>query len=109
MKDKPVKIDGELKGRIEKFISKKLVVIDFWASWCMPCLIMSPIIEELAEKFKQVKFGKVNVDDNSNLANKFKIMSIPTLKIFKDGKDVETMIGLQSKAVLLEMINKHSS
>jgi len=91
----------------EKFISKKLVVIDFWASWCMPCLIMSPIIEELAEKFKQVKFGKVNVDDNSNLANKFKIMSIPTLIVFKEGKEIDRVIGSLPADVLEEKLKKY--
>jgi len=74
----------------------KLVVVDFFAEWCMPCLMLSPVIEELADKMKEVKFVKINVDDNQELARKFKISSIPCLVIFKDGVEVSRMVGGQT-------------
>jgi thioredoxin 1 len=74
------------------------VVVDFWAEWCAPCRIVSPIIEELAKDYQgKVKVGKLNVDENQNEAGKFGIMSIPTVMIFKNGKPVKTMIGAQGK------------
>jgi thioredoxin 1 len=88
-------------------ISKNLVVIDFFAEWCMPCLIMAPILEEMKDKFKgKIEFAKVNVDDNSELANKFKIVSIPTLVIFKDGKEIERIIGTIAAEQLEEKLKK---
>jgi len=88
-------------------ISSPVVLIDFFAEWCMPCLMMAPVIEELAEKVKNVKFAKVNVDDNSELAGKFKVMSIPTLIVFKNGKEVERMIGSQQADIIEEKLKKH--
>ena len=80
--------------QFEEKINNKLVVIDFYADWCMPCLIMVPILEELSEKFEgKIKFGRTNVDENRSLAQKFKIMSIPCLIIFRDGKEAERVIG----------------
>jgi len=77
-------------GEFEEFTKKGLVFIDFFAEWCMPCLMMAPIIEELNEKLgKRVKFGKVNVGDNEALAKKFNVTSIPNFVIFKDGKQVD--------------------
>ena len=86
----------ELSGKeFEKFISDDgIVIIDFFTDWCMPCLIMAPVFEELAEKYKgKIKFGKVNVDDNQALSSKFKVMSIPTTIIFNKGKEVGRFIG----------------
>lgn len=78
--------------------SKTPVVVDFWAVWCAPCRIVSPIIEELAKDYEgKVKVGKLNVDENQSAAGKFGIMSIPTVMIFKNGKPVKTMIGAQGK------------
>jgi len=86
-------------------INDKFVVVDFFAEWCMPCLMMSPIIEELAKKFKgKMEFVKVNVDDNSSLANKLGIMSIPTLIIFKEGKEIERLTGAISSEQLEEKL-----
>lgn len=87
--------------------SKNIVVIDFFAEWCMPCVMMSPVIEEISERFKNVKFAKINIDENSSLASKFKVMSIPTLIIFKNGKEVERMIGSQQAEVIEEKLKKH--
>ncbi|MEK6881787.1 MAG: thioredoxin [Nanoarchaeota archaeon] len=71
----------------------KLVVVDFFADWCMPCLMMAPVIEELAEDMKEVKFVKIDVDDNSELSEKYEIRSIPTLIFFKNGKMLDKIIG----------------
>ncbi|VVB77614.1 Thiol:disulfide interchange protein DsbD [uncultured archaeon] len=76
--------------------SHKLVVVDFFAEWCMPCLMISPIIEELAETMKEVKFVKLNVDDNSDLAEKYRVSNIPCLIIFKSGKEASRIVGAHS-------------
>ena len=74
------------------------VVVDFWAPWCGPCRVVSPIIEELAGEFEgKVKVGKLNVDENQMKASEYGIMSIPSIVFFKNGKPVKTMIGAQSK------------
>ena len=89
--------------------SHKLVVVDFYAEWCMPCVMLSPVIEELAESdsMKEVKFVKINVDDNQKLAGKYKVSSIPCLIVFQNGKEVDRIIGGQSSEVLEEKIMKH--
>jgi len=76
--------------------SEQLVVVDFYADWCMPCLMLTPIIEELAHKMKDVKFVKINVDENEKLSRKYKILSIPSIIIFKKGKEIDRIIGAQS-------------
>lgn len=85
--------------------SDKTVLIDFYADWCGPCRMMGPIVEEIANTVgENVKVGKVNVDDNQELAVKFGIMSIPTLIIFKNGKPVESLIGVRDKAEIMEKL-----
>ena len=86
--------------------SDKPVLIDFWASWCGPCRMQTPVIEELSKELSDVKVGKINVDEDASLAAKYNIMSIPTLMVVKDGKVVNTAVGLQSKAALLHMLGK---
>ena len=74
------------------------VLVDFWAPWCAPCRIVSPIVEELANEYEgKIKVGKVNVDENSSTASKYGVMSIPSILIFKNGEPIKTIIGAQSK------------
>ena len=85
------------------------VLVDFWASWCGPCLMMAPVIDELAETYDgKVAFAKVNVDDNPKTAATYGIMAIPTLILFKDGKPLDKMVGVVAKAKLAELISKNS-
>lgn len=84
--------------------SDKPVLVDFWASWCGPCRMVLPIIEELAQELTEVKVCKVNVDEQEELAARFKVMTIPTLMVFKDGKAVSSSAGAKSKAQILEML-----
>lgn len=88
--------------------SDKPVLVDFWATWCGPCKLLGPTIEELHKEMgDKVKIGKVNVDENQALAAAYGIMSIPTVIILKDGKIVEQFIGMQPKGVYVDALNKH--
>jgi thioredoxin 1 len=85
---------------------KGLIVVDFFADWCMPCVIMAPVLESLYEKNKNVTFAKINVDDNSDLAQEYEISSIPCIVFFKEGKEVDRLIGADSEDALQEKINE---
>jgi thioredoxin 1 len=86
------------KKEFEKNIKQGTTLVDFYADWCMPCVMMAPIIEDMSEKFKgKIKFAKINIDDNQALAQKFGIMSIPNFVLFKDGKKVGQFIGSMSE------------
>lgn len=84
--------------------SEKTVLVDFWASWCGPCRMVSPIVDEIAEENPQYLVAKVNVDEEPELAQKFGIQSIPTLIVFKDGEIADKMIGVRSKEQILSML-----
>ncbi|PWE86552.1 transcriptional regulator [Eubacterium ramulus] len=84
--------------------SDKTVLLDFWASWCAPCRIVAPIVEEIAGERGDIKVGKINVDEEPELANKFSIMSIPTLVVMKNGKIVQQVSGARPKNAILEML-----
>lgn len=85
--------------------SDKPVLLDFWASWCGPCRIMSPVVDEIAAERKDIKVGKVNVDEESELAGAFQIMSIPTLVVMKGGKAVNGVVGVRPKGEILKMFD----
>lgn len=83
------------------------VLVDFWAAWCGPCRMLSPVVDEIAEELDgKIKVGKLNVDDEQALAGQYGVMSIPTLILFKDGVVAETSVGVKPKDALLDMIGK---
>jgi thioredoxin 1 len=93
----------------EEVINSQIpVLVDFWAEWCGPCRMMEPILEELAKDLegKQVKIAKCNVDENTDLAQKYEILSIPAFKIFKGGKVIEEFVGAQTKDGLKSKLEK---
>lgn len=83
--------------------SKGFVIVDFYGTWCMPCKMLAPIVEKIASE-QNIKLAKVDIDDNEELVRKFSIMSVPTLKIFKDGKEISTLVGLVSESRILELL-----
>jgi len=92
----------------ESETAKGVSLVDFWADWCGPCRMVGPIIERLANRFREkVKFLKVNIDNEPELTNKHGIRAVPTLMIFKDGKSVETIVGVHSEAEMEKTLKKH--
>ena|SRR3989338_3744440 len=84
----------------EEIKNNKIIIIDNWAIWCGPCKAMSPIFEELSKEMKDIKFAKLNVDDNTDIATKLGVMSIPTFIVFKNGKEVDRFSGSRPKSDL---------
>jgi thioredoxin 1 len=94
-------------GKFHEFIKEGTVLIDFYADWCMPCVMMGPIVEEIEEKFgKKLKFGKVNVEDGHEIAQKFNVSSIPNFVMFKDGKVLTNFVGAMSEEDFAEKLKK---
>jgi thioredoxin 1 len=104
---KPVEVtDANFQDEVLK--SDLPVLVDFWATWCGPCKMIAPIVEEIAGEFAgKLKVGKVDVDSNQQIAMQFGIRSIPTLLVFKGGKVVDQLIGALPKKTLIEKISKH--
>lgn len=103
--DRPVIMtDGDFEETLRKHDS---IVVDCWAEWCAPCRMIAPVIEEMARKYAgKVTFGKLNVDDNMRIASQFGIMAIPTLLFFKNGKEVDRIIGAVPKGQIEAKINQ---
>ena len=83
-----------------------LVLVDFYADWCGPCQMLSPVLEKMSQEYKDIEFVKVNTDDFLDLAKEYKIMSIPALKVFEKGHVTKESVGLLSKAELMELLDK---
>lgn len=96
-----VNTDNFVKEVIE---SEKTVLVDFWAPWCGPCRMLSPIIDDIAKEHPEIKVCKINVDEQSELASQFRIISVPTLFVIKNGEIVNQSSGLVTKAKILEML-----
>jgi len=89
--------------------SQGLVLVDFWATWCGPCKMIAPVLEELdSELSETVKIVKVDVDENQETAGQFQVMSIPTLLLMKDGEVVDKVVGFQPKEALADLVNRHA-
>ena len=98
--------DAEFESSVLQ--SDKPVILDFWAEWCQPCKMLSPTVEAIAGEYEEkIKVGKLNVDDNPNVATKYGIRGIPTLLFFKGGEVVQQMVGVKSKAEIKKVIDKN--
>ena len=104
---KPLEVtDATFVSEVEK--ATGAVLVDFWAPWCGPCLRLAPTVEQIADETTAgLKVVKLNVDENSETATRFQVMSIPTLILFKDGKPAERMVGAMPKAAILSQIQRH--
>ena len=98
----------ELTGNeFQDFTKKGLVLVDFWADWCMPCLTMAPVVDELSKKFREkIKFAKVNVDENHVISGRYDIMGVPTILYFRGGRMIDKTVGAVPKEVFRQKIRE---
>jgi thioredoxin 1 len=104
------KVQEITEKEFSKIINDKknnLAIVDFFAEWCMPCVMMGPVFQRLSDKFKQVKFAKINVDEAPKLSNEYEVSSIPCIIFFKDGKEVDRVIGGVNENILEEKISDY--
>ena len=101
-----VKHINEKEFNMEVLKEEGVVVVDFFATWCGPCKMLAPVLEDVQEEMKNVKIVKVDIDENPNVASEYKIKNIPTIKVFKNGEEITTNVGFLPKGALVEMINK---
>lgn len=90
-----------------KIINSGLTLVDFYAEWCGPCKMIGPILEEIADETKNINIIKINIDEHSDIAKKYGVMSIPTLIMFKDGQEIDKSVGFMPKEDIIEFINKN--
>lgn len=97
-----------MNSKIEELVNneKGIVILDFWAPWCGPCRMLSPILDEIKEKYKDIKIFKFNVDDSEEFVNDFNIQNVPTLIFFKNGKIIKQISGLITEEEILEISGK---
>lgn len=95
------------KNEFNEFINNEYVLVDFYADWCGPCKMLSPIVEQLENEISYIKVAKVNVDNLEDIARNYSVMSIPTLILFKNGNVIDKKIGFMSKDVILEWIEEN--
>lgn len=86
--------------------SDRPVLLDFWASWCTPCSMLSPVVDEVANEMPSIKVGKINIDEEEDLASRFNVMSIPTLVYIKNGNVINTIVGVVPKTSILQMVQE---
>ncbi len=98
---------NESQFESEVIKSQTPVLVDFWAPWCGPCKILGPVLEELASETDRVKFVKVNVDENQDLAQKYEVMSIPTIFLFKNGEIIDSFLGTLGKNDLIAKLDQN--
>ena len=100
-------VKTDIANNFEEFVKEGVSVVDFWATWCGPCKMLAPIFHDVAESLPQAKFGKVDVDENPDLARQFGVRAIPYVCIFKDGQLVDSIVGLCDEEELSSKIKAH--
>lgn len=101
-----IKHINEKDFEIEVLKENGVVVVDFFATWCGPCNMLAPILEEVQEEMKNIKIVKVDIDENPNVSQEYRVKNIPTIKIFKNGEELSTNVGFLPKGSLIDIINK---